>query len=120
MVQFLAMKTDFAFLIVLLRLELHTGILLSERTVNLSLHSIGLTRSSIYGDNEIMLGDWFQRTGKRDEIFLSSKFGIIMDVESFAFKGINSSAKSCRNACEESLKKMGIDHIDLCKFLHVR
>jgi hypothetical protein len=60
-----------------------------------------------------MLNKWFQRTGKRDEIFLASKFGIVM--EEFQFKGINSSGEYCKQACEASLKKLGIEYIDLCE-----
>lgn len=75
-----------------------------------------LTFRSIYGDSEEMLGRWFKRTGKRDEIFLTSKFGIVMDAK-FQFKGINSSAEYCRQECEASLKKLGTDCIDLCEFL---
>lgn len=60
-----------------------------------------------------MLGEWFKKTGKRDEIFLASKFGIIM--ENSDFKGIDSSGEYCKRACEASLKKLGIDSIDLCE-----
>lgn len=76
---------------------------------------IALTHDSIYGDNEEMLGKWFELTGKRDEIFLASKFGIMM--ENLQFKGIVSSGEYCKQACKASLKKQGTDSIDLCEFL---
>jgi len=72
-----------------------------------------LRHYSIYGDNESMLCKWFKRTGKRDDIFLASKFGLF--VEKYKFKGIDSSAENCKQACQTSLKKLGIDCIDLCK-----
>ncbi|KAH9206999.1 NADP-dependent oxidoreductase domain-containing protein [Leptodontidium sp. 2 PMI_412] len=31
--------------------------------------------SDLYGDGEELIGKWFKRTGKRDEIFLATKFG---------------------------------------------
>lgn len=31
--------------------------------------------SSLYGNSEEILGRWFKQTGKRDQIFLASKFG---------------------------------------------
>jgi aryl-alcohol dehydrogenase-like predicted oxidoreductase len=62
-----------------------------------------------------MLGKWFKRTGKRDEIFLASKFGIVM--ENLEFKGIISSGEYCKRACEASLKRLGTDSIDLCESL---
>lgn len=75
-----------------------------------------LTALSIYGDNEEMLCKWFKRTGKRDEIFLATKFGIVM--ENGKFTGVNSSAEYCKTSCAESLKRLGVDHIDLCKPSH--
>lgn len=32
--------------------------------------------ANVYGDSEELLGKWFKRTGKRDEIFLATKFGV--------------------------------------------
>jgi aryl-alcohol dehydrogenase-like predicted oxidoreductase len=61
-----------------------------------------LTLRSIYGDNLEVLAQWFQRTGKRDEIFLASKFGLIMG-ENLQLKGIDSSGEYCKKACDESL-----------------
>ena len=71
--------------------------------------------SSIYGDNEIFLGKWFKRTGKRNEIFLASKFGIVMEGH-LQFKGIDSSAEYCKKCCNESLEKLGVGCIDICEF----
>lgn len=71
-----------------------------------------LAKHSLYGDSERLLGKWFQRTGKRDEIFLATKYGYIgnpMD------HNINSSAEYTREACAKCLKTLGIDCIDLCK-----
>jgi len=64
-----------------------------------------------------MLGRWFKLSGKRDEIFLASKFGNIR--EGREFKGVNSSGEYCKRACDASLKKLGTDRIDLCKFLNL-
>ncbi|KAL9106238.1 MAG: hypothetical protein Q9227_008706 [Pyrenula ochraceoflavens] len=64
-----------------------------------------------YLDNEKLVGKWFKRTGKRNEIFLSSKFGI--DMDGLQFKGVNSSAEHCKRSCEASLERLGIDSIDL-------
>ncbi|KIV81186.1 hypothetical protein PV11_08623 [Exophiala sideris] len=70
--------------------------------------------SDIYGDNEVLLAKWFQRTGKRDQIFLASKFGIVMDKTGPKGAGINSSAEYCKQQSEASLTKLNTDHIDLC------
>jgi aryl-alcohol dehydrogenase-like predicted oxidoreductase len=37
--------------------------------------------SDLYADNEDMLGEWFKKTGRRNEIFLASKFANTTDKE---------------------------------------
>ncbi|KAK4942765.1 hypothetical protein LTR10_017525 [Elasticomyces elasticus] len=69
--------------------------------------------SDIYGDNEVLLAKWFRRTGKRDQIFLASKFGIVMGTTGLKGAGIDSSAEYCKQQCEASLTKLNTDHIDL-------
>lgn len=71
------------------------------------------TCSSQYGDNEELLGKWFKRTGKRDQIFLATKFGYVEHSETFE---TDSSAAYCKKACSKSLERLGVDTIDLCKF----
>ncbi|OCK85510.1 aldo-keto reductase [Lepidopterella palustris CBS 459.81] len=66
--------------------------------------------SDLYGDSEALLGKWFARSGKREEIFLASKFGF---VTSGPRKGIRSDPDYVKEACEKSLKTMGVKTIDL-------
>jgi aryl-alcohol dehydrogenase-like predicted oxidoreductase len=68
---------------------------------------------SIYGDSEVLIGKWFKRTGKRDEIFVTSKFGFLM--EGVHLKGVDTSAEYCKQACAKSMERLGVDYIDLCK-----
>ncbi|KAJ3504299.1 hypothetical protein NLJ89_g8006 [Agrocybe chaxingu] len=62
--------------------------------------------ADIYGDNEDLIGKWFKHTGKRDQIFLATKFG-------FTPTGVNGTPEYVRTACEKSLKRLGIETIDL-------
>ncbi|CEL62273.1 hypothetical protein RSOLAG1IB_10337 [Rhizoctonia solani AG-1 IB] len=62
------------------------------------------------GDSEELIGNWFKRTGKRDQIFLATKFGIIFDQSGASANGTPEYAKQC---FEESLKKLGVETIDL-------
>lgn len=96
--------------------ETRSGILLSTSPIpsTLPLEQETLINRSIYGDNLEVLAKWFQRTRKRDKIFLASKVGIIMG-ENLQLKGFDSSAEYCKKACDESLKRLGVDCIDLCK-----
>lgn len=70
------------------------------------------THGSVYGGNEALLGKWFKRTGKRDKIVLATKFGIKHGAEG---PSVDSSPEYCKDCCEASLKKMGVDYIDLCE-----
>ncbi|KAJ7314220.1 NADP-dependent oxidoreductase domain-containing protein [Mycena albidolilacea] len=68
--------------------------------------------ADLYGDSEELIGKWFKRTGKRADIFLCSKFGFRLP--SFALDGTPEYVKT---ATESSLKKLGVDYIDLY-YLH--
>ncbi|KAF1808797.1 putative aldo/keto reductase [Eremomyces bilateralis CBS 781.70] len=68
--------------------------------------------ANVYGDSEDLLSRWFARTGKRGEIFLASKFALIIG-EGRGIKGVDSSGEYCKRACEASLKRLGTDYIDL-------
>ncbi|RYO88368.1 hypothetical protein DL766_009979 [Monosporascus sp. MC13-8B] len=70
--------------------------------------------SDLYSDSEELLGKWFKRTVKRDQIFLATKFGLIPKGHAFE---VNSSLTYCKKSCAESLKRLGVDSIDLCKAL---
>ncbi len=67
--------------------------------------------ADVYGDSEDLIGKWFQRTGKRNEIFLATKFALCMTPEG-GF-GTRSDPEYIRQACEKSLKRLGIECIDL-------
>ena len=68
---------------------------------------------SLYNDNEETLGKWFHRTGKRADIFLATKFGFVKN----KFPLLNSTGDYAIKACEESLRLLGVDYIDLY-YLH--
>ncbi|EED15845.1 aldo-keto reductase (AKR13), putative [Talaromyces stipitatus ATCC 10500] len=67
-----------------------------------------------YGDNEELLGKWFKQTGKRQEIFLATKFGYVQHSKAYE---TDSSAAYCKESCAKSLERLGVDTIDLY-YLH--
>ncbi|KZV67259.1 Aldo/keto reductase [Peniophora sp. CONT] len=69
--------------------------------------------ADIYGDSEDLIGKWFKRTGKRSEIFLATKFGVTIGTG----KPITGDPEYVKAACEKSLKRLGVDQIDLY-YLH--
>ena len=64
-----------------------------------------------YQDNEDLIGNWFRRTGKRNEIFLATKFANIWHAD--GTRSVRSDPEYVREACEKSLERLGIECIDL-------
>lgn len=63
------------------------------------------------GHNEELVGRFIQEVG-RDRIRLATKFGIVRQKGVYD-RRIDNSPAYIRSACEASLKRLGIDHIDL-------
>ena len=69
-----------------------------------------LTHSYGPHTNEQLIGKWFQETGRRNEIFLCTKFGNIRIDGKPAVRG---DAKYVKEACYASLHRLNTDHVDL-------
>ncbi|EIM91237.1 Aldo/keto reductase [Stereum hirsutum FP-91666 SS1] len=65
-----------------------------------------------YGDSEKIIGQWFKRTGKRNEIFICTKVGYV-----FGDRVVNGEPEYLKSAVEKSLGRLGVDQIDLL-YLH--
>ncbi|RWA08951.1 hypothetical protein EKO27_g6145 [Xylaria grammica] len=66
--------------------------------------------ADLYGDSEELLRKWFRRTGKRNDIFLATKFGFVKGDPTHA---TDTSYAYTKKACAESLRILGVDCIDL-------
>ncbi len=64
-----------------------------------------------YNDNEELIGKWFAKTGNRDKVFLATKFAVFVNPD--GSRTIRGDAPYVKEACEKSLKRLGIDTIDL-------
>jgi aryl-alcohol dehydrogenase-like predicted oxidoreductase len=62
------------------------------------------------GRNEELVGRAI--AGRRDEVFLATKFGNVRG-EDGSFQGVNGRPEYVRSACEASLRRLGVDVIDL-------
>jgi len=73
--------------------------------------------SDMYGPytNEELVGQAV--AGRRDEVVIATKFGIVRDPEDPTRRGIDGSPAYARRACEASLRRLGTDVIDLY-YLH--
>lgn len=60
------------------------------------------------GESETILGQWFQKTGKRDQVVLATKVGMEMGPDK---KGL--SRAYIQQAVEDSLRRLQTDRIDL-------
>ncbi len=64
-----------------------------------------------YGDTERVVGTWFEKRGKRDDIILATKVG--GPGHTYTENGSGFSAAGIKRACEASLKRLKTDYIDL-------
>jgi aryl-alcohol dehydrogenase-like predicted oxidoreductase len=72
-----------------------------------------LDTADVYGPykNEDLVGKAI--AGKRDKVFLATKFAIVRDPNNPQARGINGKPEYVRKSCESSLKRLGIETIDL-------
>lgn len=72
-----------------------------------------LDTADMYGPhtNEELIGKAIK--GRRDEVFLATKFGIVRDPGNPRSRGVDGRPEYVRTAVEGSLRRLGTDHIDL-------
>ncbi|KAK6382012.1 hypothetical protein LTS17_003897 [Exophiala oligosperma] len=69
--------------------------------------------ADIYLDNEDLLGRWFKRNpGKRETIFLATKFANYVNPDT-GKREVHNEPEYIHRACDRSLKRLGVDYIDL-------
>jgi len=87
----------------------------SSATIHRALE-LGVTffdTSDMYGPhtNEVLVGKAL--AGRRDEAVIATKFGIVRDPDDPSKRAINGRPEYVRQACDGSLTRLGVDHIDL-------
>ncbi len=72
-----------------------------------------LDTADMYGPftNEELVGRAIQ--GRRDEVILASKFGIVRDPNDPSVRGTNGRPEYVRRSCEGSLRRLGVETLDL-------
>ena len=72
-----------------------------------------LDTADMYGPhtNEALVGRAIR--GQRDRVVLATKFGIVRDPHDPTRRGVNGRPEYVRAACEGSLRRLGVDTIDL-------
>ncbi len=69
--------------------------------------------SDMYGPhtNEVLVGQAL--AGRRDEAIIATKFGIVRDPGYPERRSVNGRPEYVRQSCDGSLRRLGVDHIDL-------
>jgi aryl-alcohol dehydrogenase-like predicted oxidoreductase len=72
-----------------------------------------LDTADIYGPykNEELVGRAIR--GRRDQVVLATKFGIVRDPANPSVRGVNGKPDYVRRSCEGSLRRLGVETIDL-------
>ena len=72
-----------------------------------------LDTADMYGPhtNEELVGRAIR--GRRGQVVLATKFGVVRDPANPNVRGISGRPEYVRQACEGSLRRLGVDHIDL-------
>ena len=72
-----------------------------------------LDTADMYGPytNEQLVGRAIR--DRREKVVLATKFGILRSAEDPTFRGISGKPEYVKSSCDGSLKRLGVDHIDL-------
>ena len=72
-----------------------------------------LDTADMYGPytNEELVGKAIR--GRRDQVVIATKFGIVRDATNPHVRGVNGTPEFVRHSCEGSLRRLGVDTIDL-------
>jgi aryl-alcohol dehydrogenase-like predicted oxidoreductase len=81
------------------------------RALDLGINFLDTADTYGIGDNEELVGKTIR--GRRDEVFLATKFANIRKKDDPTYWKISGKPEYVRSACDASLKRLGVDHIDL-------
>ena len=81
------------------------------RALDLGVNFLDTADTYGIGDNEELVGRTIR--GRRDEVFLATKFANIRKKDDPSYWVISGKPEYIREACDASLKRLGVDHIDL-------
>ena len=82
-----------------------------HRSVELGMTFLDTADAYGYGDNEVLVGKAIR--GIRDKVFLATKFAIVRDKANPAVRSVSGKPEYVRASCDASLKRLGVDTIDL-------
>jgi aryl-alcohol dehydrogenase-like predicted oxidoreductase len=81
------------------------------RALDLGINFLDTADAYGIGDNEELVGKTIK--SRRDEVFLATKFANIRKKDDPTFWALSGKPEYVKAACDASLKRLGLDHIDL-------
>lgn len=81
------------------------------RSIELGVNFLDTADVYGYGDNEILVGQAIRN--RREKVFLATKFAIVRDRSNPQVRGVSGKPEYVRACCEASLKRLGVEVIDL-------
>jgi aryl-alcohol dehydrogenase-like predicted oxidoreductase len=82
-----------------------------HRSIELGMNFLDTADVYGYGDNEILVGNVIRE--RREQVFLATKFGILRDRKNPDVRGVNGKPEYVRACCDASLRRLGVERIDL-------
>lgn len=81
------------------------------RALDLGINFLDTADAYGIGLNETLIGRTIRN--RRDEVFLATKFAIVRKPDDPSYFGVSGRPEYVRAACDASLQRLGLDHIDL-------
>ena len=82
-----------------------------HRALDLGINFLDTADMYGIGDNEVLVGKAIK--DRRDQVVLATKFGNVRSKTDPTARSINGKPEYVRQACDASLQRLGVDHIDL-------
>lgn len=82
-----------------------------HRALDLGVTMLDTADAYGFGENERLVGKAI--AGRRDRVFLATKFGIVRSSDDRSARGISGRPEYVKSSCEASLRRLGVDVIDL-------
>ena len=82
-----------------------------HRSIELGISFLDTADAYGFGDNEVLVGKAIR--DRRDKVFLATKFALVRDRDNPVTRSVSGKPEYVRAACDASLKRLGVETIDL-------
>lgn len=82
-----------------------------HRSIELGMSFLDTADAYGFGDNEVLVGKAIH--DRREKVFLATKFALVRDRANPTTRAVSGKPEYIRAACDASLKRLGVDTIDL-------